>query len=47
MKKLLLLLALTFSTSVVFTSCRDDRSTVEKAADDVGDAIDDATDELD
>jgi hypothetical protein len=47
MKKLLLLLALTFSTSVVFTSCRDDRSAVEKAADDVGDAIDDATDELD
>ncbi|WP_168191322.1 MULTISPECIES: hypothetical protein [Antarcticibacterium] len=47
MKKLLLLLALTFSTSVVFTSCRDDRSSVERAADDVGDAIDDATDELD
>lgn len=47
MKKLLFVLALTFSTSAVFTSCRDDRSNVERAADDVGDAIDDATDELD
>ncbi|HSP13100.1 MAG TPA: hypothetical protein VLO29_11290 [Salegentibacter sp.] len=53
MKKLVLLLALTFSTAAVFTSCRDDRSGVEKAADDiedaaddVGDAIDDATDEM-
>ncbi len=40
-------LALTLSTGAVFTSCRDDRSNVEKAADDVGDAIDDAVDELD
>lgn len=47
MKKLMLVLALTFATSVVFTSCRDDRSGVEKAADDVGDAIDDVADELD
>lgn len=53
MKKLILLMALTFSTAAVFTSCRDDRSGVEKAADDIedaaddaGDAIEDATDDL-
>ena len=46
-------MALTFSTAAVFTSCRDDRSGVEKAADDIedaaddaGDAIEDATDDL-
>lgn len=47
MKKLMLILALTFSTSVVFTSCRDDRSTTERVADDIGDAIDDAGDAID
>lgn len=47
MKKLLLVLALTFSTSVVFTSCRDERSGVERAADDAGDAIEEAGDEID
>ena len=39
MKKLILLLALTFTTSIAFTSCRD-KSAVEKAADDVEDAVD-------
>lgn len=43
----MLILALTFATSVVFTSCRDDRTTTERAADDIEDAIDDMTDDLD
>lgn len=47
MKKVFLILALAFATSVVFTSCRDDRSGVEKAVDDVGDAVDDIGDEID
>lgn len=47
MKKIVLFLALTFTTSVVFTSCRDDRSGVERAADDAGDAVEEAGDELD
>ncbi|CAN5322421.1 hypothetical protein BH23BAC2_BH23BAC2_04500 [soil metagenome] len=46
MKKVMLILALTFATSVVFTSCRDDRSTTERAADDIEDAIDDIGDDL-
>ncbi len=41
MKKLLFLLMLTFSTSVLFTSCREEKSGIEKAADDVEDAVDD------
>lgn len=47
MKKLIFVLALAFSTSVVFTSCRDDKSGVEKAADDVEDAVDDIEDDMD
>lgn len=47
MKKLMLILALTFATSVVFTSCRDDRSTTERAADDVEDAVEDIGDDVD
>ena len=43
----MLILALTFATSTVFTSCRDDRSTTERAADDIGDAVDDIGDEID
>ncbi len=39
MKKLLLLLALTFTTSVMFTSCREEKSGLEQAADDVEDAV--------
>ncbi len=46
MKKVMLILALTFATSVVFTSCRDDRTTTERAADDIEDAVDDMTDDL-
>ncbi|MBZ9728275.1 hypothetical protein LB467_01120 [Salegentibacter sp. JZCK2] len=53
MKKLILMLAITFSTAAVFTSCREEKSGVERAADDiedaaddVGDAIDDATDDM-
>ncbi len=47
MKKVMLILALTFATSVVFTSCRDDRSTTERAADDIEDVADDIGDEID
>ena len=39
MKKIVFLLALTFATSIVLTSCRE-KSTVEKVADDVEDAVD-------
>ncbi len=52
MKKIILILALTFTTSVAFTSCREESKTeraaddIEDAVDDVGDAIDDATDDL-
>ncbi len=44
MKKVILLLALCLSTAAVFTSCRDERSGVEKAADDIEDAAEDAGD---
>lgn len=47
MKKLLFLLMLTFSTSVMFTSCREDKSGIEKAADDLEDAAEDIADDLD
>jgi predicted small secreted protein len=43
MKKLILLLALTFTTSMVLTSCRE-KSGIEKAADDVEDAVEDVAD---
>lgn len=43
----MLILALTFATSVVFTSCRDDRSGVERAVDDIGDDLEDLGDDLD
>lgn len=44
MKKLMFLLMLTFSTSVMFISCREEKSGIEKAADDVEDAADDVGD---
>ncbi|MFN4763875.1 hypothetical protein ACKGJN_12170 [Gillisia sp. Q332] len=47
MKKLLFLLMLTFSTSVLFTSCREEKSGIEKAADDVEDAVEDVADDID
>lgn len=53
----MLILALTFATNVVFTSCRDDRATTETAVDDVDDmddieddvedAVDDLEDDMD
>ncbi|PRX47981.1 Vmc-like lipoprotein signal peptide domain-containing protein [Salegentibacter salegens] len=46
MKKLILMLAITFSTAAVFTSCREEKSGVEKAADDIEDAADDVGDEV-
>lgn len=45
MKKLMLVLALTFTTSVMFTSCREE-SGIEQAADDVGDEIEEVGDDL-
>lgn len=47
MKKVFLILALTFTTSLVFTSCRDDRTQTERAADDIEDAVDDIGDDID
>lgn len=46
MKKIVLILALTFTTSLVFTSCRDEKTGTEQAADDVEDAMDDVGDEI-
>ncbi len=39
MKKIIFLLALTFTSSIVLTSCRE-KSGIEKVADDVEDAVD-------
>lgn len=46
MKKIVLILALLMTSSIVFTSCRDDRTGVEKAADDVEDAAEDFGDDV-
>lgn len=46
MKKLILMLALTFSTAAVFTSCREEKSGVEEATDDVENAAEDVGDEV-
>ena len=46
MKKLILMLAITFSTAAVFTSCREEKSGMEKAGDDIEDAADDVGDEI-
>ena len=40
MKKIVFLLALTFTSSIVLTSCREEKSGIEKVADDVEDAVD-------
>lgn len=49
MKKSILMLAVCFSMSLAFTSCRDtqknDDDTVESVSDDVGDDIEDAADD--
>ena len=47
MKKLLFLLMFTFSTGVMFISCREEKSGIEEAADDVEDAVEDVADDLD
>lgn len=46
MKKVVLILGLLMTTSMAFTSCRDDRSGVERAADDIEDAADEVGDEI-
>lgn len=45
MKKLILLLALTFTTSMVMTSCREESKT-EKAAEDVENTAEDVADDM-
>ncbi|WP_424495184.1 hypothetical protein [Salinimicrobium sp. GXAS 041] len=45
MKKVVLVLGLLMTSSILFTSCRDE-SKVEQAADDAGDAIEDAGDDV-
>lgn len=44
MKKILFVLFLAVGASTMLTSCREDKSGVEKAADSVEDAADDAGD---
>ncbi|MBI6117906.1 MULTISPECIES: hypothetical protein [Salegentibacter] len=46
MKKIILILAISFSTAAVFTSCREEKSGVEQAADDVEDAAEEAGEEI-
>ncbi|WP_198029909.1 hypothetical protein [Christiangramia salexigens] len=46
MKKIFILLALTFTTSIVMTSCREESKT-EKAVEKVEDVADDIEDEMD
>ncbi len=40
MKKIVFLLALTITSSIVLISCREEKSGIEKVADDVEDAVD-------
>lgn len=47
MKKVVLVLGLLMTSSILFTSCREEKSGVERAADDVEDAVDDAGDAID
>jgi hypothetical protein len=48
MKKVLLILAFTFATSAVFTSCRDEKSDdLEDSIEEVGDDMEDAVDDID
>ncbi|MFD1162188.1 hypothetical protein [Hwangdonia seohaensis] len=49
MKKIILILALVFTTSIVFTSCREKKTTdekIEEAIDNIGDELEDASDDL-
>ena len=45
MKKIILALALLFTLSTVFTSCREENK-AEEAVEEVGDAVEDAADEV-
>lgn len=48
MKRVLLILAFTFATSAVFTSCRDEKSDdLGDGVEEVGDEIEDAADDID
>lgn len=49
MKKVVLILGLLMTSSVMFTSCREDNRAaddIENAADNTGDAIEDAADDV-
>lgn len=50
MKKIILVLALLFTVSAVFTGCREKKETpgekIEKAIEDTGDALEDAADDV-
>lgn len=46
MKKVILVLGLMMTSSILFTSCREEKSGVEQAADDVEDAADEVGDEI-
>lgn len=47
MKRVLLILAFTFATSAVFTSCREEAGDVEEGVEEVGEGIEDAADDID
>ncbi|WOD43315.1 hypothetical protein [Hwangdonia lutea] len=49
MKKIILILALVFTTSTVFTSCREKKTTdekIEEAIDNIGDELENASDDV-
>lgn len=46
MKKVVLVLGLLMTSSILFTSCREEKSGVERAADDMEDAVDDIGDDI-
>lgn len=46
MKKVVLVLSLLMTSSILFTSCREEKSGVERAADDMEDAVDDIGDDI-
>lgn len=49
MKKLILMLAVLFSLSIVLTGCRDEKTAgdkIENTVDDIGDGIEDAADDV-
>lgn len=46
MKKVVLVLGLLMTSSIVLTSCREEKSGIEQAADDVEDAAEDVGDDI-